>query len=265
MPGCSTARHPSGVEITFTEDDHRYVSTINGCEYQYVSGTGFLSKYFPKFDPTGEITARCARREGLTVEALKAKWAAKGANSCRIGTRTHETIEDGLLNRPYRNIAEDSIEEKRFDYAKRLASKLKSSIDILGVEKIVFSPELLVAGTIDLFAKSRKTGCYVIIDHKTNEKIETENTYNKFCLGPIAHLPDTNFYHYALQLNLYQYLLMRGKYVPQDAKFGLLLNHITHEGQKWYPLPDLQSEIKDLMIDYLLDKNEQLNSSLRLF
>jgi len=49
-----------------------------------------------------------------------------------------------------------------------MAKKFRQSIDILGVEMIVFSPRLRIAGTIDLFAKSRKDGSYLIIDHKTN-------------------------------------------------------------------------------------------------
>ena len=42
MPGCSKARHPSGVEITFTEDDHRYSSLVKGKELVYTSGTTFV-------------------------------------------------------------------------------------------------------------------------------------------------------------------------------------------------------------------------------
>lgn len=46
MPGSSKAIHPSGVEIEFFEDTHKYVSTINGQEISYFSGTGFVGKFF---------------------------------------------------------------------------------------------------------------------------------------------------------------------------------------------------------------------------
>ena len=39
MPHCSTARNPRGVEIVFTEEDHKYTSVINGKQINYVSGT----------------------------------------------------------------------------------------------------------------------------------------------------------------------------------------------------------------------------------
>lgn len=53
-----------------------------------------------------------------------------------------------------------------------MAKSFYDRLDILGVEKIVFSPSLRLAGTIDLFARSRKDGTYLIIDHKTNASID---------------------------------------------------------------------------------------------
>ena len=168
MPGTSKAKNPRGIEIVFTEDDHKYRSTINGKELVYVSGTQFIGKYFKPFDPTGIITERCAKKEGITVEELKARWQAKGANSCRLGTRLHETIEDILQSRALRNSPEDEAEERRFKNGVEVAKKLLDRVDVLGIEKIVFSDRLKVAGTIDLLAKSKKTGQLLLIDHKTN-------------------------------------------------------------------------------------------------
>lgn len=251
MPACSTAKHPSGVSITFTEADHKYKSVIDGKELTYVSGTQFLGSYYPPFDPSGRIAEACARREGLTVEALKAKWDAKRDRSCRLGTRMHERIEDCLLGNPARNQPEDDEEKTRFENAVKMAEGLKSRLNILGVEKIVFSPDLRIAGTIDLFARSRTDGTYLIVDHKSNEKIDFTSPYGK-CRGPIAHLDDCSFFHYALQLALYSYLLKYGKYVPYDAKFRCFINHVTPKKAQLIELPDMSIEIRDLVIDWLL-------------
>lgn len=254
MPSCSKAKNPRGIQITFTEEDHKYRSIINGSELIYTSGTQFLGRFYPPFDPTGEITARCARKRGISVAQIKAEWDAKGKESCRLGTRTHETIEDVLLKRQFRNTAEDEDEAKRFKNAIDIGQKIYSRLSILGVEKIVFSDRLRIAGTIDLFAQSRNSGDYIIIDHKTNAEIaaEGENQYNKFCLAPIDHLPDTNFYHYAAQLNLYEFLLKYEGYVPKESQFKLFLNHVTKDKAELIKLPDLQSEVKDMIIDYLI-------------
>ena len=121
MPSCSTSTNPQGISVTFTEADHKYKSIINGKEIEYVSGTGFLGKYYKPFDPTGVITARCAKREGITVEEIKARWAEKGRRSCYYGTRLHETCEDVLHKRDFRNKPEDIAEEQRFSRGVKIA------------------------------------------------------------------------------------------------------------------------------------------------
>ncbi len=258
MPGTSKAKHPRGYQIEFEERTHKYSSIINGQEISYTSGTGLVHACFPPFDPSGEITKRCAQREGISIEELKAKWKAKGDASCRFGTRVHECCEDIELGRgehELRNKPQDEREEVVFKHAVTMARKLRQQLDILGVEKIVFSPELRIAGTIDLFARSKKTGDWIIIDHKTNQTIDKENKWNSFALPPIEHVPDTNFWHYGAQLNLYQYLLQREGYVPKRSKFRLFLNHITEAGAKLIELPDMQLEIRDIITEHLLKMN----------
>lgn len=102
MPACSKATHPSGVEIVFTEDDHRYSSVLNGREIEYTSGTTFVHKFFPEFDSTGEILRRKAAKLGKTPAALKAEWDANRDASCIFGTRVHSVCEDVLLGRACR-------------------------------------------------------------------------------------------------------------------------------------------------------------------
>ena len=256
MPGTSKAKHPRGYEITFEESTHSYSSIIDGKTISYTSGTHIVHNCFPPFDPSGEITKKCALKAGITVEEIKAQWKAKADASCKFGTRVHECCEDIELGKTeLRNSPVDDREKVVFNHAICMAKRFRDKLDILGVEKIVFSPELRIAGTIDLFARSRKDGSYVIIDHKTNQSIDQENKWNNFAFPPIEHIPDINFYHYALQLNLYQYLLQREGYVLHNSNFKLFLNHITETGAKLIELPSLQLEIRDIMIDNLLKSN----------
>jgi len=48
--------------------------------------------------------------------------------------------------------------------------------------------------------------------------------------------------------------LKYSKYIPHDAKVKMFLNHITEEKAKLIELPDLQMEIRDMIIDTLLKK-----------
>lgn len=79
-----------------------------------------------------------------------------------------------------------------------MAETFRSRLDILDVEKIVFSPFLPtpIAGTIDLLARSRKDGSICVLDWKTNKSIDQENKWGKYGLDPIKHVPDTPLGHY---------------------------------------------------------------------
>lgn len=252
MPSCSKARNPQGITIEFNEQFHSYKSVIDGKELSYISGTTFLGKFFKPFDPTGVITARCAKKEGITVSELKERWAEKGRQSCYYGTRLHETCEDVLYHRAFRNKPDSRAEEERFKRGIKIAENILKKYDVVGVEQIVFSHKLPIpiAGTIDLLCKSKKDGTYCIFDWKTNAELSLDNKYNSFCLDPIEHVQDTAFGHYSLQLSLYQFLLVYAKYVPRDTKFNRALLHVTEDTAEVLKVPDLTSEIKDLIIAY---------------
>lgn len=247
MPSCSTAKNPRDITITFTEEDHKYSSIINDEEITYISGTTFISKFFSPFDPTGIITKKCAQKRGLTVEALKQEWKEKADKSCVYGTKIHETMEDCLLGRTKRNKPIDLKEKLAMKNAERLSAKLLTKLEILGIEKIIFDERLKLAGTIDLLARAKKDGKIYILDHKTNGYIDVENKYNKFGLPPIKHIPDTNFWHYTIQLNLYQYILKESGYIDKNEKIGMCLFHITENGVKTYTCDDRQKEISDMI------------------
>lgn len=265
MPSCSKAKNPQGICISFTEADHKYRSIIDGKEISYVSGTTFLGKFFKPFDPTGVITARCAKKEGITVAEMKARWAEKGKKSCYYGTRLHEICEDVLQHRNLRNQPESVEEEQRFKNGIKIANNILKKFDIIGVEKIVFSYKLPtpIAGTIDLLCKSKLDNIYYIFDWKTNTKIDKDNKYNNFALEPISHIPDNSFYHYSLQLSLYQFIMEYGHYVPYGTKFKRALFHITPQNAEILKVPDLTKEIRDMLIFDASCKYKQNNNQQR--
>ena len=77
MPGESRSRNPSGIEIVFTEADHKYASIINGKEVVYTSGTTLVSEYFKQFD-VEKFAPLTAKKLNMTTEAVKEMWKKKG-------------------------------------------------------------------------------------------------------------------------------------------------------------------------------------------
>ena len=258
MPRCSKSKNPRGVEIVFTEEDHSYRSVVGGLPIKYISGTSFISRFFPQFDPYGTIAESCARKRGITKEEIQAEWAEKARKSCIYGTKVHETCEDALTGaKNLRNKPSDDREKIVMKNALTMCRRLLSKGKPEGIEKIVFDENLRLAGTIDLLFRTKKDGKLWILDHKTNASIEKENRWNSFGKPPIQDVPDTNYWHYSLQLNLYEFLMKSAGYVQKDEPVGKALLHITENGVKTYLVNDMQKEIEK-MIEYHLKMEEDV-------
>ena len=91
-------------------------------------------------------------------------------------------------------------------------------------------------------------GTLSIYDWKRCKLITRINNFNKFAISPvICHLPDSNFWHYSLQLNTYKYIL-ESKYGRKIKDLFLVRLHPDAEEKNYelISLPDLSIEINDL-------------------
>ena len=258
MPGASTDYDPQGNCIVFEEKNHKYYTRIPSLrddkaevEVVYTSVTSLIKKYCPPFDPDGAIAARVAERDGKTVDEVRAAWKAKADASCELGTRVHEVCEDVLRNHAIRNRPRDEFERKHMQHAYEIATSVMEFAKPIGIEKIVFDLDLAVAGTIDLLVQMPDGG-FKIIDWKTNAKIERENPYNKFMTGPLAHLADNDFNHYAMQLSVYQAILTRRGYIPANALVTRDIFHIKEDGVEHLFMPFLGAEAYAILLDHVV-------------
>mgnify|MGYP002518283596 CR=1 FL=1 len=75
----------------------------------------------------------------------------------------------------------------------------------------IYFEEYGVAGTLDFL--EYQNGVFTIYDWKRSEKlvqngtIERESRWGNKALAPVSHLSDTTYYHYALQVSMYRYIL----------------------------------------------------------
>ena len=109
-------------------------------------------------------------------------------------------------------------------------------------EKIIYSTELKLAGSVDLIIQNTESDEYTIIDWKTNEKIPTNSYKNKVGTHQITHdIEDCKFNLYALQLSLYRYLL--------EEYYGLkisnqLIVHLRDDKVLAYMTPYYKSHVE---------------------
>ena len=114
-------------------------------------------------------------------------------------------------------------------------------------EWMIFDEELKLAGSIDMVYEN-PDGTLTIYDWKRSKDITKVNGWKKCAINPlIGYMPDSNFWHYALQLNTYKAILER-KYDKQVTKLCLVRLHPDNEENTFelIDVPILTREISQL-------------------
>lgn len=192
-------RHLRDSEIKFDAESHTY--THKG--EQYKSVTTVVESCFQQFD-CDYWAARKAPEMGMTAEQVKALWERKGEEARNLGSMMHEKIE-----RYYLGLPNDT--DPTYDMFQAFTKKYQ--LHPYRTEWAIYDEEYKVAGTLDFL--NCENGVYSIYDWKRSNKIlvngtpEVESRWNKRAFEPIAHVHDTTFWHYALQLSIYRFILER--------------------------------------------------------
>ena len=246
--------HPRDKNISFKEEGHQY----NVCgETDYTSVTTWIHSFTETFDSDKIITNMMKSKNwtnnkyyGKTREEIKAIWDANRDCASSAGTKLHYDIEctyNGM------EVDNKSLEFGYFinfyrDYVHLIPHR---------TEMLVYYEELKLSGSIDMLFKC-EDGTFEIYDWKRCREIIKFSKFNKWMQHPfIDHLPDTNYWHYALQLNTYKAILME-KYEMKVGNLYLVVLHPENDRYLRITVPDLQNEVKILFNDRL-NKLNNLN------
>lgn len=229
-------RHWRDGNVSFREADHVYI--VDGTPLDSV--TTFVKNCFPEFD--AEFHAkRKAEALGITKEAVLEMWDKKGRESREQGTAMHKKIESYYLGK------EPSTDET-FELFKIFANKI--TLKPYRTEWAVYDWEQKIAGTIDFV--DYQNGEYIIYDWKRSDKLIAKNglpiknsLYGEKALPPIENLDDSPYYHYALQLSLYKYILEKN-YGITVSKLRLGIFHPSYNKPYVLEIPYLKNEIDSL-------------------
>jgi ATP-dependent exoDNAse (exonuclease V) beta subunit len=197
-------RHERDSHILFDEGPHIY--TIDG-DSAFTSCTTWIHSHFSHFDADlildnifrgRRMQDPAYKYYGRTREEIKAGWS--GNEAAQLGTAMHYDIEC------YYNGWEVKNDSAEYGYFLKFAEEYKH-LKPYRTEWMVYYKEYKLAGSIDMVFED-EDGDLWIYDWKRTKEITTESFGNKKALTPvIGHLPDSNFYHYSLQLNLYRTIL----------------------------------------------------------
>ena len=260
--------HERDQYIQFFEEDHRYVIT-NDPENKYTSVTTWNHSHFPVFNANliiknmmkGKNWKEGHKYWGLTAEEIKKQWSLNSSAVSGAGTDMHFDIEC-FMNNPdidsskkgynhadlYNAYLEYQNEEKslEWDYFINFVKDLPE-LTPYRTEWTIYDEDLKISGSIDMIYEN-PDGTLSIYDWKRSKEISRINNFNKFAINKlICHMPDSNFWHYALQLNTYKRIIER-KYGKIVTDLYLVRLHPDAEEKNYelIKLPDLTKEIDEL-------------------
>jgi ATP-dependent exoDNAse (exonuclease V) beta subunit len=234
--------HERDTHITFDEEPHIY--TIDG-DSNYMSVTTWNHKHFEQFD-ADKIIGRMMKSKNWsnskyyrqTPDEIKEGWEKNRDEAATAGTKLHYDIETYYNNCPVDNT---SVEYKYFINFVEMTKHFAP----YRTEWMIWDKELRFAGSIDMVYENTD-GTLLIYDWKRSKGIEKTTRYNKYSHTEcISHLPDTNFWHYSLQLNTYKAIIEKnyGKIVS-----GMMLVCLYPDNKDYqlFKVPNLQDEINEL-------------------
>ena len=249
--------HPRDKFITFDEGPHIY--TVHG-ELGYTSVTTWNHTHFPAFDADAIIYKMLSGRRmkdptykyyGMTKEQIKADWDLNRDTAAAAGTKMHYDIEC-YYNKM--TVCNDSVEYSWFMRFVKDFPELKP----YRTEWMVYYEDLKLSGSIDMIFEN-PDGTLQIYDWKRCKEISYESGFGKSATTEcISHLPDTNFWHYSLQLNVYKTILEL-KYGKKITGMYLVCLH-PDSGYKTYDRIEVSFMDKEIDDLFALRKQQLLNA-----
>lgn len=227
--------HTRDKMLSFDKTTHTY--TVNGKTLDSV--TTLVSNSFPKFNAK-EHARHTAARNSMSIQEVIALWEKKGKESRDLGTLLHEKIE-----KYYQGI--DSPDDPAFLLFKQFADKIL--LKPYRTEWGVYDYDLGIAGSIDFV--DYQNGEYSIYDWKRSDKVIANglplkiNQYGEKGNHPLEHLDNSPYYHYALQLSIYKFILERN-YEIKVSHLRLGVFHPSYLKPYLLEMPYLENEVNSI-------------------
>lgn len=276
------------MSIIFKEEDHSYTSS-NGEGIEWISVTSLTSYFKEPFDAK-KVAEKVSKRKnskwyGMKPKQIQAIWKQESERAMSLGTFYHNQREADLCS--FASIERDGMTVPVFspifkDQGVKIAPEQKLEPGVYP-EHMVYLKSAGICGQSDLVEVVN--GKVSIVDYKTNKEIKMQSYKDwegisqkmKF---PVSHLDDCNFNHYALQLSIYMYIIL--KHNPKLRPGNMFIYHVQFEveGKDEYdypitkytdkgdpivqdvvqiPVPYLKDEVISI-IHYLKDNKDKIKS-----
>jgi hypothetical protein len=260
------------MSIIFTAEDHSYKSLNPEEKINWTSVTTVISALKKPFDAkkTAEKVSKkkTSKWYGVDPVIIQEIWKNEADRSTTLGTWYHNQREDDLCS--LASLEREGVTVPVFSPSGenngiRVAPNQKLEPGVYP-EHMVYLKSAGLCGQSDLVEVVN--GKVNIIDYKTNKEIKMEGFTNwegvtDKMLPPVDSLDDCHFNHYALQLSIYMYIIL--KHNPKLKPGRIFVHHITFEVERednWgYPITKkdekgepIIKEVIPISIPYLIDE-----------
>jgi hypothetical protein len=260
------------MSIIFTEEDHSYKSSNQDDFIDWISVTTLTSFFKEPFDAK-KIAQKVSKRKnskwyGMTPKKIQEVWKKESERAMALGTFYHNQREDDLCS--LASIERNGTTVPIFtpitkDKGVKISPKQKLDPGVYP-EHMVYLKSAGICGQSDLVEVV--AGKVSIIDYKTNKEIKMQSYVDWEGISqkmqfPVNHLDDCNFNHYALQLSIYMYIIL--KHNPKLRPGPMYIHHVQFEeegkDEHGYPITKYTEQgdpiLKDLVqipVPYLKDE-----------
>jgi hypothetical protein len=239
------------MSIVFNEAAHSYTSVNPTENINWTSVTSLVSNFKQPFDPVA-VSKKVSKNKkskwyGIPPEEIQAIWKGESERAMTLGTFYHNQREDDLCS--LASVQREGLNLPVFapitqPDGDKIAPSQKLE-DGIYPELMVYLKSAGVCGQSDLVEVVNNH--VNVIDYKTNKEIKMNSYVNwegisQKLSGPVSHIEDCNFYHYALQLSIYMYIIL--KHNPKLKPGKIMIHHIKfkHAGEDKHGYPIIARE-----------------------
>ena len=256
-PICIPTAVPHNIDNTDTEFPQDSLLSFEPSEHIYLydgriqltAVSNVINQFFTPFDSIG-LSERVAQRDGIAQCEVLEDWDCKGLESRMVGTFLHDQIEAFFSNNPismdthfnyngdYIQVSKDVAIDEEISYFQNFLRD--NPITPFRTEWHIFDLELRIAGTIDLLCRNGRH--FDIYDWKRSRKASPNETIWRYGINGLEHIPDIRFFHYALQQNIYKYILEKNYGITVENMYIVVLHPMFGNYQK-FKIPNMSEEI----------------------
>ncbi len=260
--------------LKFLSEKHKYESLNEEDFIPWTSVTSLVSNFKQPFD-ADKIAIKSAKNRKskwykMDPEDIKAVWKAESKRATDLGTWYHNCREADICSLESMNRHDKDVPVIRPIYKNDIKlSPPQKLTDGVYPEHLVYLKSAGLCGQSDLVEVVN--GLVHVSDYKTNKEIKTEGYRNwegitQRMKAPLSHLDDCDLNHYAVQLSMYMYIIL--KHNPKLKPGNMTIHHILFEevGKDKYgnPITALDNDgnpiVKDIVLYNLSYLREEMIS-----